>query len=222
MDRGRCKGLRKRRPFCFGSDYRVEPMTQASASMSRLAKIWGDPVWSKVIAGAILAGGALALTYFLDLWPTIWQWVCTASGALVALLGKQLLLPYWLVGLALFPILIFVGLAVLFVAGLGKSDDKPAPAKTWRDFTVGEFEGLRWRWRLTASQGVVGLTPFCVACDFEGRPELGTYGGDLCTTFECQVCHHRAPRFDGAPSQLEDKVVRHVQHRLRTGAWTKG
>lgn len=36
-----------------------------------LKKFWNDPVWSKVIAGTILAAGAVLGTYFLDWWPVI-------------------------------------------------------------------------------------------------------------------------------------------------------
>jgi len=40
-------------------------------NLSMLKQYWNDPVWSKVIAGIILAVGALIGTYFLDWWPAI-------------------------------------------------------------------------------------------------------------------------------------------------------
>ena len=52
----------------LGGPYLVRRSTNLHAM---LKKLWNDPVWSKVIAGAILAVGTLLGTYFLDWWPTI-------------------------------------------------------------------------------------------------------------------------------------------------------
>ncbi|ODT83065.1 MAG: hypothetical protein ABS69_04675 [Nitrosomonadales bacterium SCN 54-20] len=60
-----------------------------------LKKLWADPVWSKVIAGLILASGAALLGFFFDWWPAI----STFGKEAYNLTLSRTLLPNWLIGI---------------------------------------------------------------------------------------------------------------------------
>lgn len=38
--------------------------------------------------------------------------------------------------------------------------------------------------------------------------------------FECESCHHKVGPLDGDTDDLEDKVMRFVEQKLRAGTWT--
>ncbi len=58
-----------------------------------LKVIWNDPVWSKVIAGGILAAAAVLLTYFLNWWPFIWSKLLYIIGAIWKLITYSVNIP---------------------------------------------------------------------------------------------------------------------------------
>jgi hypothetical protein len=114
-----------------------------------LKKLWHDPVWSKVIAGIILAFGAVAIAYVLDLGPTIirslreWSQVLGASTpvpnwllVVLALLALPVIIVLIIVLLPAVPIL---GSAIQ-VSGAGSA------SPSWRAYTSDDFIGLHWRW----------------------------------------------------------------------------
>ena len=59
---------------------------------ARLKKIWRDSVFSEVIAGAILAIGALFYTYFSGWWPSI----AALASKSISLVLASTLVPNWL------------------------------------------------------------------------------------------------------------------------------
>lgn len=72
-------------------------------------KLWHDPVWSKVIAGVILAVGATVVTYFLNWWPVISEFVSRCITFALASTST----PNWL----LF-VLVLLVLPVVFLFGV--------------------------------------------------------------------------------------------------------
>src|SRR5690606_21766528 len=103
---------RRQRVFCHTSTHPADLCRPAKTSLSQdlaiwierrfevtyclvLKKAWTDPVWSAVIAGAILAVLGAALTYFAGWWPAI-------SGffaGLAPLAAGSTTVPNWLLAL---------------------------------------------------------------------------------------------------------------------------
>lgn len=62
--------------------------------MSSAKAIWGDPVWSKVIAGAIIAIAGIVIPYFLNWWSAIG----IAAKNIIGFMGEASSVPNWLIG----------------------------------------------------------------------------------------------------------------------------
>lgn len=177
-------------------------------------KIWHDPVWSKVIAGAILAISALIATYFLDLWPAIGSGMSFAY----AYIKTTWNLPIWLMILASLlslPTIIFLLLALWFKIFPG-SDDSP----TWKSYKTDSFYNLRWRWSYFDDGQINSLTTYCPNCDFQ------LYAHDLSPFrvidhigYSCESCRTDICEFQESVGSLESKVRRSIQQKLRNGTW---
>lgn len=103
----------------------------------KLKAIWHDPVWSKVIAGVVLAilGAVYAL---LKAWASDTE---TIPDALVAVFGFKV--NIWLAAAIVIILLIIVG---LIKKNREKTNRKLVPPFV-TSFTEGMYQGQRWRWR---------------------------------------------------------------------------
>src|SRR3954467_9747363 len=104
-----------------------------------LKKIWADPVWSKVIAAAILALAGFIASYLFNWWPAIAHAVGAAWGFLVG----ATVLPNWAIGFGF--ILTLPTFIILYAMVRGRFADAAGP--DWRSYTKDQFFGLVWRWR---------------------------------------------------------------------------
>jgi len=77
-----------------------------------LKGVWNDPVWSKVIAGAILGASAVTASYLLNWWPHIRQGLLNAW----IFFGQATVLPEW----ALLSLLSLLALILIWL-GAGRS-----------------------------------------------------------------------------------------------------
>jgi len=172
-----------------------------------LRKAWSDPVWSKVIASAILAIAGSLLAYGFGWWPRI----------LDAALQRHAV-PTWLLillALAAVPTSTAVGAALWFAVF-----PRPATGPTWAGYTTDELLGVRWRWRYSQSGTLFDLTSFCPSCDFQIFAEPGgLYRAVPRTAFRCESCGRHIAEFDGSTADLESKVTRIIQQKLRAGTW---
>lgn len=181
-----------------------------------LKKTWHDPVWSKVIAGAILALGATVATYFLDWWPAIGVFV---SGSIAFALASTLT-PNWLLlllALLALPALVIIGA----LAWQGVSPSEPR-SPSWHDYTADIFFGLRWRWNYGTGGRIDDAHTFCPHCDFQ------VYARDVSSfrvidhiAFHCDSCGRNLGEFEESFDSLESKVKRFVQQKLRNGTWAE-
>ena len=119
-----------------------------------LKKLWNDPVWSKVIAGTILGGGALLGSYFLNWWPIIGRFTTNVSD--FTFLSTSL--PNWVIGfLCLLAVPSVVVVAILVWQSLFPSSSNIA---NWRHYRTDILFGLRWRWNYFDSGLIYDCIPF--------------------------------------------------------------
>lgn len=174
------------------------------------SKLWNDSVWSKVIAGLILALSATITTYFLDWWPTFCRW--TSQGYAFALASTPT--PHWL--LLLLGLLTL--LTVILVAAIAWTSIFPykAQSPSWRDYTTDVYFGLRWRWKYSGDGGIYDAHTFCPHCDFQVFPQdVSSYRFIDHIAFRCDSCGRHLAEFQESFSSVESKTKRFIQQRLR-------
>ena len=179
-----------------------------------LKAAWKDPVWSAVIAAAVIAVISALGTYFLGFWPSIasgitiaWTWLFASTGVV-----------NWLLLL-----LSLVSTSALVIVGLVVWDSSASSKVTgphWTSYTEDRFFGLRWRWRYAGSR-IVDLNTFCPSCDFQVFPHnASAYSVVDRIGFSCDSCGKNLGEFDESLSHLESKAERFVQQKLRNGTWS--
>ena len=181
---------------------------------SILTRLWHDPVWSKVIAGAILAVGATVATYFLDWWPVIGRFI--SSSYVVALSSASV--PVWvivLVVLLALPTVLF--LAALIWKRLFPSQSSPP---SWKLYTSDIYFGLRWRWRYLDEGHIYDMHSFCPHCDFQVYArDVSSYRVISHIAFSCESCGQQLGDFQESLESLENKIKRFIQQKIRNGTW---
>lgn len=178
-----------------------------------LGKIWKDPVWSKVIATGILAVFGLLGAYLLGVWPAIGR---LASSALSFLLAPSSI-PNWGIALLCLGVIPTIFGLVLFSWRMLKEKKDHAP--NWMSYTYDDFFGLRWRWRYVDGN-ISGLCTFCPKCDFQvyARDSSNFRIIDRILYF-CDSCGSNLAEIEESQYQLESKVKRFIQQRIRNGSW---
>jgi hypothetical protein len=179
-----------------------------------LKKLWHDPVWSKVIAGVILAIGALFGTYFLDWWPAIGHF--TTKSYKYALSSTPI--PNWAIG-----ILVLLALpTIFFVLVMVWQRMSPSSPNTpdWRNYTTDKFFGLRWQWRYYSDGTIHDMFTFCPQCDYQVIPINASAFAVLDRiVFHCESCGQKLGEFEESLGSLESKVERFIQQKIRNGTW---
>lgn len=180
---------------------------------SLVKKCWHDPVGSKVIATAI-TGTAGAGIYFFDWWPAIVK----GSKATFDFVFSNTTVPNWLLGILLVPLLL-----VLIVVGVVIRNKRHTthhfPA--WISYTTDIFFNIRWTWRYDVSNKIIELFSFCPDCDFQIYPKryLNFVRDFTHINFHCENCGHNFGNFPEDIAQFENKVIRHIQRKIRNGEW---
>ncbi len=178
-----------------------------------LKALWKDPVWSNVIAGALVAAIGAVVVYLSGLWPDIavwlpatWNWLYLATSV-----------TNWL--LLLLSLLAAASLLLLgLVAWIVFTDGKPL-GPDWNSYTSDNFFGLRWRWRYSAGK-ITDLNTYCPQCDYQVFPHnASSFKVIERIGFICDVCSKPLEGFDGSYPEMESKVERLIQQKVRTGKW---
>lgn len=179
-----------------------------------LKKLWNDPVWSKVIAGAILGIGALFGTYFLNWWPTIGHFAINAY----AFAFSTTHLSNWFIGIL--GLLATPTIIVLLILIWQKIFPSTANTKDWRNYGTDKFFGLRWRWRYFADGQIYDMHTFCPHCDFQVyAADASAYRAVDRIAFHCDSCGQGLGEFNESFESIESKVKRFVQQKIRNESW---
>ncbi|HUW27893.1 MAG TPA: hypothetical protein VMV97_04725 [Sulfuriferula sp.] len=181
-----------------------------------IKSLWKDPVWSAVIAAAVIGVGGACGTYLLGFWPRM----ATFGSQVWRLFTTSTAVPNWLLvllGVATIPTLLLLaaGMWALFAK---KTSSQPS----WVAYTSDMFFGLRWRWRYTAGS-IDGLNTFCPHCDYQVFPyEASAYQMVDRIGFKCDSCQRGLGEFDESILSLKSKVERFIQQKVRNDNWQPG
>lgn len=180
-----------------------------------LKKLWNDPVWSKVIAGVILAIGATFATFFFDWSSMIGKFVAQCYAFIVATTP----IPNWvllLIAILALPTVIFFGAVVWQKAFPSRST-----ASSWKNYTTDFFFGLRWRWRYRGEGLIYDMHTFCRHCDFQVyAQDVSSYRVIDHLAFRCDSCGCHLAEFQEAYASIESKTKRFIQQKIRNGTWS--
>lgn len=179
-----------------------------------IKKRWHDPVWSNVFGTAVFALLAAVGTYFFDWWPNI-------SRAFKELLKFSLstsAISNWLLMVLVVPWLLILTIFVFRFVNWRKHSKIP-PASNWRNYTTDNFFDIKWGWKFDEAGQVLGLYSLCPHCDYQiyAKPNFA-WGADK-TEFYCENCCSNLGSHKDEMPQIENKVIRHIQRKLRTGEW---
>lgn len=176
-----------------------------------LKRMWADPVWSKVIAGMILAAVASIGTYRAGWWPRIGSLALRLS----ALAKSSTLVPNWLLvilTLCAITVVIIVAFAIWIVIAT------PSSGVTFRDYSEDLLLGILWRWRYGRDGFIFDLYSFCPKCDYQIYPRQR---GDYRIEYRCEHCGNRVEGVSTSVEEIESRVTRLIQKKIRDGSWSQ-
>jgi hypothetical protein len=177
-----------------------------------IKKVVAHPVWSSVIAGAILAALGAVGTHLAGWWPSVQVWLVSAAQRGWHFLTTSHALPGW--------ILVLLGAAAAFGLYVLVEVLRPRTAKPdWRDYRQDTIFDMVWRWGY-AGDRISNLCSFCPRCDTQVYLR-GDHPSDFHphrTVFHCDHCDTRIT-VNGGYIDVGDKVAREIQRRLRSGEW---
>jgi hypothetical protein len=174
-----------------------------------IKKFWRDPVWSAVIAAAIIGG----LSYFSGIWPDIWNLI----KSIPTFLAKELPIPIWVL-LIVVPVLLFL---IPFIHSL-QSNREPGFVLYTSDIIF----DINWSWRwippniYSSNYTLKDLTPRCPSC--HAVLKISDYGGSLasCVNENCNWQWERQRQHGssiGHSSELDSKVRNEIDRRIHAG-----
>jgi hypothetical protein len=172
---------------------------------------WNDPVWSKVIAGTILAIlTAIWVTVSHD-WHVVGAWI-TSTWNWVKVGGN---LPGWAQLLLYLGSAGFIYLVIVIVLAARRAAQNRIKPEI-------KFMGLIWRWQIRRRSDrdeMVSVIAFCPECEMQIHPTRVRDVPRNHTKFICDRCQGRPERldFEGEPEEVEDRVIREAQRQLRLG-----
>jgi hypothetical protein len=188
-------------------------MTATTKVPVNFKKVWGDPVWSKVISVGIIF---LISTLFASVnW---WTEIRSALSAGLSFLTQDVPTPRWFFWLLV--IGVAVGISTWGAVLLSIKKDRPMVDPT--SYKKDVFFGIRWRWTLNRNMQPFNLAMFCPVCDCQldvkGDQSYFSIPHIVC---ECFNCKKTAVSFDESIDDLESRVERLVQMKLRDGSWAE-
>lgn len=180
-----------------------------------IAKIWKDPVWSKVIATVIIATAGVAITYFGGLFPkvkgiflNVWNFFVTKT-----------LIYNWLIIILIIP---FIILLIAFISHIINTAKGKGKFLSFRDYTSDNFDTLKWIWKYGSEGYIFDVVSLCPRCDYQIMPRFASaYRAAPRYEFKCDECGYNGGVFDGDYEEYEQKIKLKIQKNLRTEEWKK-
>jgi len=170
---------------------------------------------SKIIIQVVGTVIAAAILYLFRSWlPVIGSWLFSVIRAIWTFLIAGHAIPGWL--LVIF-VVCTLWLTVRVLLGF-----RTAPSRshefTEDDYVKDSFFGLTWRWRY-GQTGIYSVVPCCSRCDMQVHPRLDHVSTlSTLTGYHCDNCGQHVS-LEGDHQNIEDKVTRQIQRKLRSGEW---
>lgn len=179
-----------------------------------IGKIWKDPVWSKIIATGLLTLFGVISAYFFNMWPSI-KLVCVEG---FHYFFSESEIPNWLIAImgGCTAIVVVVLLIIVKEKIMPDSIDK-----TWKSYTRDNFFGLEWHWTFGSNGGeIYKLYSCCARCQYQVFPQdVSSYVTVDVISYKCDSCGSEVGPFHESHDEVESKVRRFIQQKLRTGSW---
>ena len=181
-------------------------------------KIWNDPVWSRVIAAAIIAAvGAICVTYRQYWLPSLRGEISAAWAYSTAASPVR----HWVFGMLVLGCVLFV-LLLIGVAGTFFPEKKTGYESLvritpeWYDYTSDTFFELKWRWSYDG--GAINLNAYCPRCEYQVFPDdTSAFTGGI--KFYCDSCKRNAATIEESWDSIRSKVTRFIQQKIQTGSY---
>ena len=184
--------------------------------MAGVKKLWHDPVWSKVIATAIIAVAVFLSQYFLHWMDSAFQ--ATKRFYIVTL--QNTLVPNWLLGLMSVCTIAVIGVLILVTWQNYKS--VPATLDWKKDYKQDIFWGILWRWKYDYKGQLEDIYSFCPDCDYQVYAKnISGFRAVDHIAFECENCGCQLANFQESYYVLENKLIRFIQQKIRNNNWIK-
>ena len=183
-----------------------------------ILKSWHDPVWSKVIAGTILAIGSFITMYFFDL-LTVFKSAAKLIVKFVFLATAVPNLILIITGLLSIPTVALI--LYLIKKKISPSKTTPVTLAWWSAYKSDCFFGLRWRWKYSGTEEpkIYEVSTYCPKCDYQVYGQRTTIW-DTPIAFYCDCCKQQVAVINETYSAFENKTIRHIHQKIRNGTWT--
>ena len=149
--------------------------------------------------------------------PGGWNWVFTQFQIAWKWLGGAVLIPVWLV-----VILSLLSLAAVVTVGVVAYAVMRNPESNFAArYTEDTIFGVRWRGSY-GQHGIYDLCAFCPACDMQvySRPAT-SYEALGSVKYHCDDCGTDLQRFEFGNEEVESRVIRKIQQKLRSAVRDK-
>lgn len=177
-----------------------------------LKKLWHDPVFSKVIAGLILAVPGLIVAEVSGLFFKIGNHVSAVKVFFEGPIDTKLPLWQW----ALISIFFLIGIfSTIFVSYKKFSKSEVIP-NYFDQYTEDEFDGIRWRWSYFSGDIINDFSSFCPKCDLEieATPTpISRTGRHI--VYKCPDCKFQSQIFSGSESEHRQSILKQIERALR-------
>jgi len=166
-----------------------------------------------VIATGILTLAGAVFAYFLNWWPSIKNFFSHLASFLVSVTEVS----NWLIGL----MAICTSIIVIVIAGILWSFIFPEKQNNnWHNYISDNFFGLEWHWKYGDGGSIYNLYSCCIHCRYQVHPQnASAFRAVPSISFQCDSCGSTTGPFEGSQLDLESKVERFIQQKLRTGSW---
>lgn len=163
---------------------------------------WILGIIGTVIAGLILAG----LNYWI---PSLWSFTKTSTSWVWSIATYTVVVPFW--ALCLIASFVVPTLIQLWNGIRGP---------TWHDYTMDEFDGIRWRWKYSGDKRVTDLCCYCPSDDTKlVYSEDGGEWQGWKFILGCETCRQRFGPFEGRVRDLEHAIERQIDRKIRNNEW---
>ncbi len=170
-------------------------------------RIWHDPVWSKVIAGAVIALFTGLIGNNLGVWPAVKSYF----WSIIDFELRRASIPNGIIIIGVIPLVFSLYVIAKILRFWRQSED-------WHDYTSDEYENLRWVWKWSSSEDykISELKIFCPSCRLEihGSPNEGFPNE---AQYYCDNCRKALRLIGKSPQDVADQAIREFERRARTG-----